>query len=192
MPLSAPAPDRQPLHLREIRMQGYQRADGMFDIEGHLVDTKSYAFDNMDRGVIEPGTPLHGMWIRLTVDETMVIRGCEASTDFAPYEVCPQAAPNFAALVGVTIGPGFQRVVRERVGGTLGCTHLREMLAQMATTAFQTIGPMKWRKAREAREQALAAGLPAPSAARKLPIGSCYAYAPDGPVVRRHLQPAEE
>ena len=29
----------------------------------------------------------------------------------------------------------------------------------MATTAFQTIGPMKLRKAREARERAIAAGL---------------------------------
>jgi len=192
MPLSAPAVERQPLHLREIRLRGFQRADGLFDIEAQLVDTKSYPFDNQDRGTIAPGEPLHGMWLRLTVDEAMVIRACEASTDFAPYEICPQAAPNFSALAGITIGAGFQRAVRERVGGTLGCTHLREMLAQVATVAFQTIGPMKWRKARAAREAAIAAGDPTLPPPRKLPIGSCLAYAADGPVVRRHLEPAEE
>jgi hypothetical protein len=27
----------------------WQRDDGLFDIEAHLVDTKSYPFENMDR-----------------------------------------------------------------------------------------------------------------------------------------------
>jgi hypothetical protein len=30
--------------------------------------------------------------VRLTVDEAMVIRGCEAVSDHTPYDVCPQAA----------------------------------------------------------------------------------------------------
>ena len=42
---SAPA-DREPMHRRQIDMRGYLRADGLFDIEGHLLDTKSYGFDN--------------------------------------------------------------------------------------------------------------------------------------------------
>jgi hypothetical protein len=193
MPLSPPDTDRQELHQRAIAMRGFQRSDGLFDIEAHLVDTKSYAFDNIDRGTVPVGEALHGMWIRLTVDEAMVIQHCEASTDFAPYAICPGAAPNFAALAGVSIGVGFNRAVKERVGGILGCTHLRELLAQMATVAFQTIGPVKWRRAREAAARAMAAGLPAPAdAVRKLPIGSCLAYAADSPVVRRQMPPAEE
>ena len=51
------------------------------------------------------GTPLHGMWIRLTVDDDMLIHACEAASDHTPYAVCPQAAPNFARLAGLTIGP---------------------------------------------------------------------------------------
>ena len=39
MPLS-PAPPRQPVHDRRVRCQGYRRADGLWDIEGHLTDTK--------------------------------------------------------------------------------------------------------------------------------------------------------
>ena len=156
-------------------MQGFQRADGLFDIEGHLTDTKPYSFDNFDRGRVEAGEPLHGMWIRLTVDEDMVIRACDAVSDYTPYAICPQAAPNFARLAGVTIGPGFTRAVKERLGGVEGCTHLREMLAQMATVAYQTMHPVRRRK-RETQ---------ADDPTRPVIIGSCYAYAPDSPVVER-------
>ncbi|MGG5887875.1 DUF2889 domain-containing protein [Falsiroseomonas sp. HC035] len=187
MPLSKPEILRTKLHRRQITMDGWQREDGLFDIEAHLVDTKSYPFENMDRGTIAPGEPLHGMWVRLTVDEAMVIRACEAVSDHTPYDICPQAAPNFGALAGVVIGPGFNRAVKERVGGVMGCTHLREVLAQMATVAHQTIAPVRWRRARLAREAAIAAGEQVAPAPRSLPLGTCLAYAPDSPVVRRHL-----
>ena len=42
MPLSEPTA-REPLHRRTIDMVGYRRADGLFDIEAHLIDTKTYA-----------------------------------------------------------------------------------------------------------------------------------------------------
>jgi hypothetical protein len=191
MPLSAPVA-RQPLHRRLIEMHGHAREDGLYDIEAWLEDTKSYPVENQDRGTIQPGEPLHGMWIRLTVGEDMVIRTCEAASDFTPYTICPQAAPNFAALAGVSIGPGFNRAVKDRVGGVLGCTHLREVLAQMATVAFQTIGPMRWRREREAREAAIARGETPPPARRSVPLGSCLAYAPDSEVVKRLEGQAEE
>ncbi|MFC7734690.1 DUF2889 domain-containing protein [Roseomonas sp. GCM10028921] len=174
MPLSAPA-EREPLHRRAITMHGYRRADGLFDIEGHLEDTKTYPFGNLDRGTIQPGEALHGMWLRLTVDDDLTILACEAVTDFSPYSICPGAAQNFAALAGVRIGPGFTRAVKERVGGVHGCTHLREMLAQMATVAFQTVYPV--RRKREAESPAAA------EAARNRMVGSCLAYAPDSPIV---------
>jgi hypothetical protein len=177
MPLSPPA-ERQHLHTRAIDLRGYARADGLFDIEAHLLDTKTYPFENEDRGTVVPGEALHGMWVRMTVGEDMVIR--------------PQVTPNFGRLAGVAIGPGFSRAVKERVGGAEGCTHLREVLAQMATVAFQTIGPIRWRKARAAREEAIARGESPPPLKRAVPIGSCYAYAPEGPVVTRMQDQAEE
>jgi len=175
MPLSAPAA-RKPLHRRLIDMRGYAREDGLFDIEGHLEDSKSNAFNTLDRH-LEPGDVLHGMWIRLTIDDTLTIHECEAATDFSPYSICPQAAPNFARLAGLRIGPGFNRAVAERVGGTVGCTHLREMLAQLATVAFQTTYA-----ARQARRAAEAkAGAPP----RPPLLNTCLAYSEDSPVVAR-------
>ncbi|MCK6450308.1 MAG: DUF2889 domain-containing protein, partial [Alphaproteobacteria bacterium] len=105
MPLS-PAVPREPMHRREVECRGYRRADGLWDIEGHLVDTKTYAFDNAWRGRVEPGTPVHEMWIRLTLDTALNIKAVEAQTDFSPYEMCGGITPDFQKLVGLRIAPG--------------------------------------------------------------------------------------
>jgi hypothetical protein len=180
MPLSPPAP-RKLEHLRDIALRGYLREDGLVDIEAHLTDTKTYGFPSEHRGQVNPGEPLHGMWVRMTLNEDMLIVACEAVSDHTPFDVCPAAALNFSRLAGLTIGPGFNRAVNERVGGTEGCTHLREVLAQMATVAFQTLWPIRYRR-QQAERKAEAGGGP-----RKRPalLGTCHAYAPSSPVVRK-------
>ncbi len=191
MPLTPPQP-REPLHKRAIEINGYRRADGLYDIEAQLTDTKTYGFANYDRGYIEAGEPLHGMWMRLTVDEAMHIVGCEAASDYTPYDSCPVAAPNFSRLVGLQIKAGFLREANRVVGGTVGCTHLRELLQQMATVAFQTISPSRVKR-EMAKEGAVAGpgsdGVDARitekmGGAPKL-LNTCLAYAADGEVVRR-------
>jgi hypothetical protein len=182
MPLSPPA-ERALLHKRDLILRGYHRADGLFDIEAHLTDIKEHAFPNDDSTPRPPGTPVHGMWIRLTVREDMEIVACEAVSDYTPYAICPQAAPNFASLAGLKIGPGFNRAVNERVGGVHGCTHLREALGQMATVVFQTLYPQRARREREEAARLAAAGGDVP---RRKPamVGTCLAYAPDSPVTQ--------
>lgn len=176
MPLSPPA-DRELLHTRAIELHGYRRADGLYDIEARLVDTKTYAFTNQDRGEITPGTPLHGMLARMTLTEDMEITAFEAVTEYGPYAICPSAAPNFARLAGLRIGRGFIKAANERVGGVHGCTHLRELLGQMGTVAFQTLYSVRTRKP-DAPNATETAGKP-------VMLGTCLAYAPDSPVVQR-------
>ncbi len=191
MPLSEPKP-RQEAHVRTITLRGYQRDDGLYDIEAHLTDTKTHGFTNEHRGAVPPGTPLHGMWMRMTVDETLTILECEAATDYSPYAICPSAAPNFARLAGLRIRPGFLREANSRIGGTIGCTHLRELLQQMATTAFQTVQP-----ARARRDPASDGHLQGNNAEKPAVLNTCIAYGTDSPVVRSlwpHLYtgPAEQ
>ena len=176
MPLSEPAP-RRLLHFRDIALRGYHREDGLFDIEATLTDTKSYSFSNHDRGEINPGTPLHKMLARMTIDEDMVIQRFEASTEFGPYVACPMAAPNFEALAGLTVGRGFLRAANERVGGIKGCTHLRELLGQMGTVAFQTMFGVRRRTADVPNS------LQNPT--RPALLNSCLAYEDGSEVARR-------
>ncbi len=180
MPLSEPVA-RELLHRREIRLDGYRRADGLFDIEAVIVDTKTYGLGNQDRGWIEPGVPLHRMLARMTLGEDMMIVAFEAATEFSPYAICPQAAPNFSRLAGLRVGRGFLKAANERVGGTVGCTHLRELLQQMATVAFQTLSTVRVKREQAPNAQASSDA----NAATPAVLGTCLAYAPSSPVVKR-------
>jgi hypothetical protein len=172
MPLPAPAP-RTLKHTRTIECTGYEREDGLWDIEGHLVDTKTYVHSRRDGGrERQPGDPVHHMWLRLTIDLDLKIHDVEAVTDSSPYETCGNITVNFKKLAGLTIGPGWRKAIAERVGGVLGCTHLVELLGPVGTTAYQATG-----RAREARN----AGKPVTK--KPYQINSCHIYKDDAPAV---------
>ena len=176
MPLSKPV-RRKLAHTREIRCQGFERDDGLWDIEGHITDVKTYAFDNTDRGHISAGEPIHDMWVRLTVDDDLVVHAAEASTDDSPYNICPGATAGYQALVGAKIAPGWRREVTKRSGGIKGCTHINDMvMGPMAVTAYQTI---KAKSAKNAQPQD-------PNARPPL-LDTCHAYNSAGPVARREF-----
>lgn len=173
MALSDPVP-RNLLHRRDIRCRGFRRDDGLYDIEAHLEDTKTYPFSNRDRGEIRAGEPIHGMWLRLTVDAELHVRDAEASTEYAPFRVCPRVTAEFKRLAGLRIGPGWMREVQKRVGGAAGCTHLTELLGPLATTAYQTLAGQR-------RQDAAKNG-----SKRPFFLDSCHALKSDGEVVKVH------
>lgn len=173
MPLPAPAP-RKLKHTRAIECTGYEREDGLWDIEGHLVDTKTYVHTRRDGGCERaPGEPVHNMWLRLTIDLDFKIHDIEAVTDDGPYAICGNITPNFKALVGVTIGAGWRREIVARVGGVKGCTHLVELLGPLGTVAFQATG-----RAREAHN----AGKPLTK--KPYQLNSCHVYDDSSEAVR--------
>lgn len=138
MPLSPPK-RRQSLHTRRIHCQGFRRDDGLWDIEGSLVDTRDEAMETFGRGRIAPGEHLHEMWIRLTVDNHLEVIDIEAVTEHSPYPACPNFPKYFGKLIGQRIEPGWTAKVRLLLGGRRGCTHLVELLGPIATTAVQTV-----------------------------------------------------
>ena len=140
MPLPTPE-KRKHLHTREVVLTGYEREDGQFDIEGHLKDTKTYSFANLDRGEIKAGEAIHNMRIRLTVNEDMLVLGVDAVIDESPFNICNDITAAFKVLEGLHVGPGWNRKVREKLGGVRGCTHLVEMLGPLATATYQTLYP---------------------------------------------------
>ena len=172
MPLTSPAP-RRLAHTRTIECHGYEREDGLWDIEGHLTDVKTAPHGRPDGSrPVEPGEPVHDMWLRLTIDLDYRIHRAEALTEVGRYPMCGDAAPNFAKLEGLVIGRGFKKAATELVGGAIGCTHLSELLGRMATTAYQATN-----QARYLRE-----GYNSERHGKRL-VGTCRAYAATSPVV---------
>lgn len=137
MPLP-PAVPRQSAHVREVRFEGFEREDGLWDIEGRITDVKPYGCE-LASGVRPAGEPIHDMRVRLTIDASMNVLEAVASSDGVPYPGhCETIAPAYAALVGANLRMGFRKRVQALFGGVQGCTHITELLGQFPTAALQT------------------------------------------------------
>lgn len=170
MPLPAPFPDREPVHTRTITFKGYRRTDGLWDVEGHLLDVRPN--DAIWPGGGRPANePIHSMFLRLTVDNTALIVDAIASTAASPFEeLCGQITTRYASLAGTRVGPGFRRNVQQLVGGLNGCTHMTELLVGMGTAVLQT----------------LAGELPVPTDKKPFSLDGCHALDTYGGIVAKY------
>lgn len=140
MPLSAPTTARTPQHIRTVNFRSYEREDGLWDIEGELLDTKAVDIPMVyGNGVRKAGAPVHLMHLRLTVNTRLVVQSLEAVMDAHPLQGCPAALEAMQRLVGCSMAWGWRKSIETHLGGVVGCTHIRELLNSMATAAFQSI-----------------------------------------------------
>lgn len=177
--LPVPVP-RRPVHTRRISFEGFLREDDLWDIDCTLSDTKADAIQMRERGLLPAGEPVHLLRVRLTVDDGFTIRAVQTAMINTPFNECalPGDAP-MQKLVGLTMGPGWRKKIEGAIGGVGGCTHLRELVFNAATAAFQMIP--HYRATQGGRKD------DAPAQGGKPPfyMGQCMTWAFDGPVVQR-------
>lgn len=167
--------ERNEIHHRQIDIRFFQRSDGLFEVEGRLLDRKTHPFRRLLHDRDTPaGAPLHDIVVRLVIDESLLVHAASAAYAASPFEVCRGAADTLAPLKGLRIGAGWNKRVRELLGGAASCTHIVEMLGPMATTVYQGIAP-----------QRLARLTQQGSDEHKSKIDSCYAYGREREVVAR-------
>ncbi|WP_350295107.1 DUF2889 domain-containing protein [Limnohabitans sp. Rim8] len=176
--LSPPSP-RKLSHTRTVVYQGYDREDGLWDIEAELTDVKTYDFKVPNERLFPANEPIHRLKIRVTLDSRLVIQDIATSMDSIPHPECSGAPHGMHKLIGCTMGPGWRKVINQRVGGEEGCTHLREMLSNMATAAYQTVPASQWHR----REMS---GIPQPEiTSPPYHLGQCHSWAYDSPTTQR-------
>lgn len=138
MPLPLPTSPRTQKHTRKVEFNGFLRSDGLWDIEGSIMDVKPYDV----KWHIKPlpaGVPQHQMNVRLTIDHEFNVIAAVASSDIHPYSgFCSAVVPDYGKLVGLNLVKGFRNAVRERFSGVKGCTHITELLGFFPTAAVQT------------------------------------------------------
>ena len=181
--MSLPQPAaRRHLHTRTIRCEGFERDDGLWDIEARIIDTKTHNTVEPFRGAREAGAHVHDMELRLTLDREMVVKDIEVSTNEAPYNPCFTVASAYKGLVGAKIGGGWRKAVNGAVGGTKGCTHLKELLMPAATVAYQTMG--SWPKEKDAQGEVKPVPMADPGA-KPYFLDGCKAWSTQGEVVAK-------
>ncbi len=194
MPLSEPG-RRELIHTRRIHCEGYLREDGLWEIEGCLTDQRAFDHHNHwgDKN-LSAETPVHEMWMRLTISPDKVIVAVETSMDHIPFPPhCGEVSPNYQGLVGVKIAAGFRRQINALVGGASGCTHVNTLLQNLATTAFQTMGSDQLRAVDDpagntkpnARLVSIFHGAGAQHQTGNPILNSCYSHSEHSPVVAK-------
>jgi hypothetical protein len=176
--MSTDAITREELHHRSVDLRFFRRSDGLFEIEGRLIDTKSHPFLRLlAEKDTPPGQHLHDITVRLVLDPELQIQAADAEMRATPFNICAGAASTLQPLVGLRIGTGWNKRVRELLGGVASCTHIVELLGPMATTVLQGIAPLR----------AVSSDDPEQDAQRRFRVDSCYAFAAEREVVVRLL-----
>lgn len=169
---------REEIHCRQLDFRGYRRADGLFEVSAQLTDRKPHDFTPPGGSRTVPAhAPIHDLGVRLVFDEDMVVRKVSTFINAHPYAQCPGGGDTLQSLVGLRIGPGWNSEVRKRLPSCDTCTHLREILAPLATAAWQTMTVQR-RHLLDARD----------SNGKPVKIDSCYAYGASRELVQ-HLWP---
>ena len=180
---SVEADTRTLCHVRQITCSAYRRADRQWEIEAEVADRKHEEVNFRSRPSVKPGELIHRMTIWFLIDREETIRDVKARLIAGPWRECPQVEEEYGRLRGLTIGPGFQRLVRERIGRGQGCSHLTDLITQVGNTYLQASWPTRVNKQRAIDpdprhwNDSLATNF----------VGECHAWRRDGEALRQEF-----
>lgn len=178
--MAPPAP-RRLMHRRAVQCDAFLREDGLWEVDAHLRDTKTYPYIHFARGPLQPGDAVHDMSLRLTVADDMTIVAVDAGMTTTPMLSCQDVIPAMGDLVGIRVVSGWRKIARERIGRLHACTHLMDLMVPAITTLYQAMGMGKHPEDRNALAEARASGI------RPFFLDGCYSWRADGPAVRQHF-----
>lgn len=124
------------IHTRTYDVRTYRTPDKKFVIRGAVADDKPaglYLIEDPE------GMRLHHMIVDLVVNrDTLVIEDARVTFRAYPGATCPAIADAYTKLIGVSLGRGFSKFVRETFGGPNGCSHTTALLLAMAPVSVQS------------------------------------------------------
>jgi hypothetical protein len=176
------APPRVPVHSRAITCDCFLRPDGLWDLEARVEDRKHYDLTLIEQGMVPAQAPYHSIGVKLTVDDELRIVAAEGDMRATPFADCVAAVQPLQALVGATLGRGWRKTVDDALARASSCTHMREMLYTIASSAIQAIPGYRYQQVPGHRWPNLQAATDKPPSF----IGGCLSWRQDGPVVMRH------
>ena len=134
-------------HVRTIEISTYSTDDeNKFIIEGFLNDDRFNDY-YLITGEKKPAGKIHQMVVRMLIAlPDMKIEEIEAEMIDVPAEECYDTSDFVKSLIGLTLSQGYSIKVRSLLGGINGCTHMVNLLINMAPAALQGIWSFKSKK----------------------------------------------
>jgi hypothetical protein len=122
IPKAERVPVKRLVSKRDIGIEAFELENGNLMLEATLLD------------------PYHLIRLNIHIDpQTKTI--IHSKSEFAnhPHSACPFVAEKAKLLVGLKIERGITRKVSERIGGSEGCIHLRELTLETINFAATTL-----------------------------------------------------
>jgi hypothetical protein len=164
---------RVPLHRRSVVMDAFTTDDpDVIEVIGTFCDERPW---------VEPPHQdvIHRMTLTLQVQlSTLTIVGADAQMLDFPHVECPQIAPSFAGLVGLSIAKGYNKEVQRRFIGVSGCTHLEFLARAMGPAVIQA-------SASRRAQQRILEGHNQPPQVTGYMKNTCHVWADDGPAIAK-------
>jgi hypothetical protein len=177
MPLPIPTVTRTLRHTRQLAVQAFERSDGLWELDCVLTDAKTRPVP-IANAMLESNAHLHELWLRITIDKFLTIVDATSSSDAVPYPgVCNTISPAYKVLIGLNLFKSFRNAVRERLGGTAGCSHLTELCNFLPSAAIQAFAGDVW-NTREGETDG------AGELQRPFQLDKCHALAVDSEAVK--------
>ena len=162
-----------PLHRRSIEIDAFATDDDdRIEVVGAFCDERPWAEPPQQHIV-------HRMTLQLEVRlSDMVITAAEAAMHDFPHIECPDIAPSFTGLVGLSIARGFNKEVQRRFLGVTGCAHLEFLARAMGPATVQAVSSVRAR----AR---ITQGLTGKPQVNQYMKNTCHVWADDGPAIAK-------
>ena len=138
-------------------------------MRGKLEDTRS-------------GIPLHLIEVEMLMTVwDGAIKEISGEMPNHPLEECVEGLKSLQELLGQRIVPGFSEVVKTKVGGAFGCTHMASLILNMGNVSVQGRGAYLRTHMTGAQESET---MKAYADELNL-LDSCVCWREDGPLIRR-------
>ncbi len=169
-------------HERRITISSAAVGEGRVLVTGELVDVRTADYFLFTGERVPAGT-LHHLVVRMLVDPaTMTVLDAESAMIKVPRPQCREAENLAAKLKGLVITRGFTKRVKELFAGPAGCTHMTELILDMAPAAVQ--GIWAW-QAREKPGKIGPGDIARMKGIREKLRDSCVAWRSDGPAYHK-------
>ena len=164
---------RVPLHRRSTVVEAFVTDDPyVIEVVGSFCDERPWA-----EGDEQP--VIHRMTLTLHVQlSTMTIVAAHADMHDFPHVECPQIAPAFDGLTGLSIAKGYNKEVQRRFIGVAGCTHLEFLARAMGPATIQAAASRR-------AQQRLREGMAQKPQVTGYMKNTCHVWADDGPAIAK-------
>lgn len=171
---------RKKIHSRNIEVSTFETDTADLVVEGVLKD--DFLISRYDAsGEKRPPNTVHHMVVRMLFETaSFQIKDIEVEMPVFPHKGCDETAKSLDQIKGMKIAPGFTEKVKNMLGGTKGCSHLKTLVLSMASAAVQGF----WVH----RTKTPNSGGKTPDLMHRYVVDTCWVWRKDGPLARRRLK----